>query len=120
MREASIGIQDQLRAMAVILTAVRERLAGLSASLPEEDGELEAEATGPGLRSVVECILADSVEPAIRDLLAAAGSEGEPAALAAKTSRPRSSHRERTEPPPGRAEATRTTGALGPAPVGPE
>jgi hypothetical protein len=68
MRE---GVQGQLREMAAILTAVRGRLAVLSANLPDEEAELEGEVSIPGLRSVIACILADSIEPAIRDLLAA-------------------------------------------------
>jgi len=80
MREASAAVQDALLAMAAVLTAVRSRLVELSASLPEEEPATEGQDSGPGLRSVVACILTDSIEPAIRDLLAASEPEIPPRA----------------------------------------
>jgi hypothetical protein len=76
------AVREQLRAMAAVLTGVRGRLAELCADLPEEEAELEGEEGSPGLRSVVLCILTDSLEPAIRDLLAASEPECQPAPAA--------------------------------------
>jgi len=63
--------------MAAVLTAVRGRLVELSAGLPEEELSAEGAEVEPGLRSVLSCVLNDSLDPAIRDLLSAA--EHEPA-----------------------------------------
>jgi hypothetical protein len=75
MPEASTEVQDALRAIAAVLTTVRKRLEDLSASLPEEAHELEVENGAPNLRSIISCILTDSLDPAIRDLLRTAEQE---------------------------------------------
>src|SRR4051794_12637569 len=75
MVETEANLQEQLRAAAAVLTAVRSRLANMCSSLPEEEPEPEGEGSGPGLQSVVSCILTDAIDPAIRDLLRAAEQE---------------------------------------------
>ncbi len=72
-------IGEQLHALAAALTAIRGRLEGLSAGLPEEEPEGEAEVSRPSLRSLISCVLTDSLDIAIRDLLCAA--EQEPATV---------------------------------------
>jgi hypothetical protein len=64
------------------LETVRFRLLGVRASLPSpqvetlhEDGEEGG--VGPKLLSAIDCVLADQLEPAIRDLTAAAIEEDE-------------------------------------------
>ena len=54
MTEAEAGAREQLRDTAAELEAIRVRLLGLH--LPVT------------LRSVIECVVTDSLEPAIRDL----------------------------------------------------
>jgi len=61
MREASADVQDRLRAMAAVLTAVRGRLDAIASGLPEEEPGLEGEESGPGLRSLIGCVLTDSL-----------------------------------------------------------
>jgi len=74
--EADAAVEDRIRALAAVLAAVRGRLVDLSeevdggATAAREDAE-----SGAGLRSVVSCVLADSLDPAIRDLLCAAEHE---------------------------------------------
>jgi hypothetical protein len=81
MRDTTAGVPDQLRALAAVLTSVRGRLVDLSAGLPDDEpaveGHEEQGESGPGLRSLLSCVLTDSIDPAIRDLLSAA--EHEPA-----------------------------------------
>ncbi|HEY3566853.1 MAG TPA: hypothetical protein VGP73_02880 [Thermoanaerobaculia bacterium] len=45
----------------------QDLLQEIAAGLPEEDGEPDGEVS---LRSVIECVLVDSLRPAIRDLRA--------------------------------------------------
>jgi hypothetical protein len=85
------AVRDRLRAIAAALTAIRGRLEELSSALPEE--EAEGEESGPGLRSIISCVLTDSLDIAILDLLRAAEQEPAPPAR------------------PGRAEG-RTYGAV--------
>lgn len=56
--------REQISEITAELKAIRFRLLGVHASLPTE---------GPGaeMRTVIECVLADAIEPALRDLRAA-------------------------------------------------
>jgi hypothetical protein len=56
--------REQISEIAADLEAIRFRLLGVHASLPPE---------GPatGMRADIECILADAIEPALRDLRSA-------------------------------------------------
>ncbi|HEY8022678.1 MAG TPA: hypothetical protein VIH93_16340 [Thermoanaerobaculia bacterium] len=76
MSEADAAVEDRIRALAAVLAAVRGRLFDLA---DEPDGGAPAAREdaegGAGLRSVVSCVLADSLDPAIRDLLCAAEHE---------------------------------------------
>lgn len=76
MRVVSSDIPERLRALAAALTEIRGRLAELSAELPEEEPQGEGEESGPGLRSILSCILTDALDIAIRDLGRAAEQEG--------------------------------------------
>jgi hypothetical protein len=76
--EAEASAQAQLRQIATDLEAIRFRLEGVRASLPVPSseaamlvGELEMDISTE-VRSVIECVLNDSILPAIRDLLEAA------------------------------------------------
>jgi hypothetical protein len=80
MTKAEAAAQTQLRAVARELSGIRYRLLGVVASL---SGDLPAAVTGgeqdeqasdrvAEVRSVVECVLADDIRPAIDDLLGAA------------------------------------------------
>jgi hypothetical protein len=82
------NVQDQLRSIAVALTTARGRLDAIASSLPEEEGEEEER--GPRLRSIISCILNDSLDPAIRDLLCA--TEQEPVRQAEATPAARARH----------------------------
>jgi tetratricopeptide (TPR) repeat protein len=86
MAGASAEVGEILRAMAAVLTVVRGRLAEVCEGLPEEEPAVDPapdeEESVPSLRSVVGCIVTDSLDPAIRDLLRAAEQEA-PAPLAA-------------------------------------
>jgi tetratricopeptide (TPR) repeat protein len=73
------GVQQQVLAIAAVLTAVRGRLDELAGRLPEEEAPSEGEETKPGLKSILSCVLRDAVDPAIRDLLLAAEQEAAPA-----------------------------------------
>jgi hypothetical protein len=67
LTEAEAGAQ--LRDIAAELESIRLRLLGIHEGLPApEAGEEEEE--GVTLRSVIECVLNDSLEPAIQDLRA--------------------------------------------------
>jgi hypothetical protein len=78
MTEAEATAQDQLRAIAADLKAIRFHLQEVKAALPrssEETAMLEGEVdmdVSTELQSVIECVLNDSIDPAIRSLLAAA------------------------------------------------
>ena len=78
MTEAEAAAQAELRSMVVELEDLRSRLAVVHDRLPvlpqetamlvgEEEMDVATE-----VRSVIECVLNDSLEPAIRDLAAAA------------------------------------------------
>ena len=78
MSEVEDAAQAELRTMVVELEALRSRLAAVHDRLPvppEETamllGEKETD-IATEVRSVIECVLNDSIGPAIRDLAAAA------------------------------------------------
>ncbi len=64
--------KEQLREIAAELEAIRLRLLGVHVSLPvpAEPGEEQDDAVTLG--SMIQCILSDSLEPAIQDLRTAA------------------------------------------------
>ncbi len=64
MNEAEAAAWPRVRAAVEELEKVQAELQEVAASLPAPDEEVS-------LRSVIECVLADSVRPAIRDLRAA-------------------------------------------------
>lgn len=78
MTTAEAVAQEQLRAVVEELGSIRLVLKGIRSSLPEPAREehLEDEERPPSLaaelRAVIDCVLTDSLEPAIRDLQAAA------------------------------------------------
>jgi hypothetical protein len=65
--------QAELRKIAEALKVIRERLRAVQESLPvaPDQGEDEMD-TATELRSVIDCVLVDSIGPALRDLLSAA------------------------------------------------
>lgn len=71
------AVAQAVRAIVVDLEGVRSRLLQIIASLPAPPDETDfpegtEELGNPaGLRSILECVLADCIEPAIRDLAAA-------------------------------------------------
>jgi hypothetical protein len=78
MSQAEITAQAALRRIVEQLNALRLELLGVHVSLPvppqetamllgEEEMDVSTE-----VRSIIECVLNDSIEPAIRDLQAAA------------------------------------------------
>lgn len=77
MNEAEAAAQPQVQAAAEALEQVQAMLQGIAASLPASPGEgteLEEEVS---LRTVIECVLVDSLQPAISDLRAAVSEEPE-------------------------------------------
>ena len=73
MPDIQAAVQEHLLPAVAELKAVRERLKALQESLPAlpDRGEEEIDAVTE-LRSVLGCVLLDSLGPAIRDLQAAA------------------------------------------------
>ncbi|HET9212228.1 MAG TPA: hypothetical protein VFR03_17625 [Thermoanaerobaculia bacterium] len=73
MPDIQAAVQEHLLPAVSELKAVRERLKALQESLPAlpDRGEEEIDAVTE-LRSVLGCVLLDSLGPAIRDLQAAA------------------------------------------------
>lgn len=78
MTQTEIAAQQEIRQIAKELGAIRRRLLALHKSLPpatleavmfagEEDLDVTTE-----VRTVIECVVQDSLQPAIRDLEAAA------------------------------------------------
>jgi hypothetical protein len=76
--EAEAAAQAELSQIVVELDAIRDRLAEIHDRLPvspEETAMLVGEEemdVATEVRSVIECVLSDSLQPAIRDLAAAA------------------------------------------------
>jgi hypothetical protein len=62
--DPEVAAREQISEITAELEAIRFRLLGVHASLPPEG--LAAE-----MRTVIECVLADAFEPALRDLRAA-------------------------------------------------
>jgi len=60
--------KEQLREIAVELEAIRLRLLSVHRSLPAPPESGEEQDDTVTLRPVIECVLSDSLEPAIRDL----------------------------------------------------
>lgn len=56
--------REQISEITAELEAIRFRMLGVHATLPPEGHALE-------IRTVIECVLADAFEPALRDLRAA-------------------------------------------------
>ena len=82
--EAETAAREALQEMAEQVESIGRRLAEVRASLPippNEDmmllGEDEMDVSTE-IRSVIECVLADSIGPAIRDLRAAAAYKSPP------------------------------------------
>ena len=72
--EIESAVQDEIRTAVVEnLKGIREKLRTLQESLPvpPDRGEDDMD-TATELRSVIDCVLVDSIDPAIRDLTAAA------------------------------------------------
>jgi hypothetical protein len=83
-REAETAAREALQEMAQQVESIGRRLEEVRASLPippNEDmmllGEDEMDVSTE-IRSVIECVLADSIGPAIRDLRAAAAYKSPP------------------------------------------
>jgi hypothetical protein len=76
--DSEAAAQAELRTLVEELDAIRSRLVAIHARLPvplEETAMLLGEEemdVATEVRSVIECVLNDSLEPAIRDLAAAA------------------------------------------------
>ena len=60
--------QPRLRGVVEGLERVQTELQEIADGLPEEDEEADGEVS---LHAVIECVLADRLEPAVRDLRAA-------------------------------------------------
>jgi hypothetical protein len=77
--EPETEAKEQLREIVAELEAIRFRLLGIQASLPDSPAErfppLEQEDMDPWseIRSIIGCVLNDSIRPAIRDLRNMAG-----------------------------------------------
>ena len=73
LTEAEAGAQ--LRDIGPELESIRLRLLGIHEGLPAPEAGEEEEEDRVTLRSVIECVLNDSLEPAIHDLRAATAPE---------------------------------------------
>jgi hypothetical protein len=61
--------QEEIRDVVRDLEALRFRLVGVRASLPAPESEEEGEGDAAvDLRAVLDCVLADSIGPALQDL----------------------------------------------------
>ena len=83
MTQAETAAQAALRQIAKELDAIRRRLMDLHGSLPAASlemlmfaGEEELDVTTE-VRTIIECVVQDSIKPAIRDLEAAADYQAE-------------------------------------------
>ena len=78
MTEAEAAAQSALQTIVVALEELRRRLEEVHAHLSPPPGEAETLVDEEGMsfssevRAVIECVLADQIDPAIRDLAAAA------------------------------------------------
>lgn len=72
--ESETQAKEQLREIVAELEAIRFRLLGIQASLPDSPAErfppLEGDEMDPWseIRAIIGCVLDDSIRPAIRDL----------------------------------------------------
>lgn len=71
MKEAEEAARPRVRAAVEGLEEVQAQLQEVAASLPEEPPEPDGGEAS--LRSVIECVLVDCFQPAIRDLRVAVG-----------------------------------------------
>ncbi|HKI00573.1 MAG TPA: hypothetical protein VKK31_01200 [Thermoanaerobaculia bacterium] len=77
MTQTQTAAQAALRKIVEELDAIRSRLRGVRDTLPappQEDAMLadDDEEMDASMRSIIDCVLRDSIEPAIRDLQAVA------------------------------------------------
>ena len=76
-----VEAQAEIRKIVRALKPLKFRLLGVAASLPPSPAEtsplpdVEPAGLGTHLRAVVECVVNDSLDPAIRDLDGVAGEE---------------------------------------------
>ena len=82
MTEAEREAQEQVRDVAHALAKLQERLEEIVRGLPQSPGELDLSDlvddpdVAAEVRRVVECVLADRLQPAIDDLLAVSARPG--------------------------------------------
>lgn len=82
MTEAEKETQEMVRDVAKELAKLRDRLEEIARGLPQSQSELDLgdlvdnPDVAAEVRRVVECVVADSLRPAIDDLLAAASYRG--------------------------------------------
>jgi len=82
MTEAEREAQEQVRDVAQALAKLQERLEEIVRGLPQSPGELDLSDlvddpdVAAEVRRVVECVLADRLQPAIDDLLAVSARPG--------------------------------------------
>jgi hypothetical protein len=82
MTEAEKEAQEMVRDVAKELAKLRDRLEEIARGLPQSQSELDLgdlvddPDVAAEVRRVVECVVADSLRPAIDDLLAAASYRG--------------------------------------------
>jgi hypothetical protein len=72
MKEEEDVVREELRGLARDLESIRLRLWGIAARLPGSEGKGDVEPGEPSVRSVIECVVVDSLNPAIEDLMRAA------------------------------------------------
>ena len=78
MTEAESALQTELRQIVGRLTGIRSELRQLVEGIPGSPGEDTARIdeeemdVATEVRSIIECVLTDSIQPAIRDLRVAA------------------------------------------------
>ncbi len=68
MKEEENVVRRELHGLAQDLESIRLRLWGLAARLPGSEGKRDVEPDEPSMRSVIECVVVDSLGPAIEDL----------------------------------------------------
>ena len=73
MKEKEEEVRQELRRLARDLESIRLRLWGIAAKAPDSEGETELDE--PGVRTLIECIVTDSITPAIEDLVRVSSGE---------------------------------------------
>jgi len=68
MKEEENGVRRELHGLAQDLESIRLRLWELAARLPGSKGKRDVETDEPSMRSVIECVVVDSLNPAIEYL----------------------------------------------------